>query len=404
MSQTRSWMAVPALAVGVLLLAGAPAFAADTATIYDVTQEGLTSADGQKLADAYGIPNSVAANGAFTYTGKAFGAGPAEDGRRGQGRGRPPDRLAGARHPPRCESLRPLSDAVGAAPRRRAARRSPASAATSRPSRPSAHTELTTANNDGKTTGKYALDTSVSYNLTLGGLPATGQGAKLRITFAGDGSVTQLSSAIRQLDAGKQAIIISSDEAAEGAAPRSTRRTSARPRRRSATGLSAELGRASSRSSPTYTCNPVGGEGTQANRLRPGRPGRRAEATFKASLRDGGVDAARPTSPAAPRPTATSGRRRRRCSSTTPARSVAYKRAPRDGKLTGEGLTLEVTDANGLTATATGVFEGDGELRGAPTRAAAASASSRSARPTSASSRPSTSGSARRTPRSASRT
>ncbi len=60
-SPARPWMAVPALAVGVLLLTGASAFAADTATIYNVTQEGMTSADGQKLADAYGIPNSVAA-------------------------------------------------------------------------------------------------------------------------------------------------------------------------------------------------------------------------------------------------------------------------------------------------------------------------------------------------------
>src|SRR3954464_9221144 len=76
MSQTRPWMAVPALAVGVLLVAGAPAFAADTATIYDVTQEGLSSADAQKLADTYGIPNSIAENGAFSYTGKAFGQVP----------------------------------------------------------------------------------------------------------------------------------------------------------------------------------------------------------------------------------------------------------------------------------------------------------------------------------------
>src|SRR6188472_3456264 len=76
LSPARPWMAVPALAVGVLLLTGASAFAADTATIYNVTQEGMTSADGQKLADAYGIPNSVAANGAFAYTGKGFGEVP----------------------------------------------------------------------------------------------------------------------------------------------------------------------------------------------------------------------------------------------------------------------------------------------------------------------------------------
>src|SRR3954451_18376845 len=72
----RAWMAVPALAAGVLLLAGSPAFAADTVPIYNVTQEGMTADQGAKLADAFGIPNSVQADGAFAYTAKNFGAVP----------------------------------------------------------------------------------------------------------------------------------------------------------------------------------------------------------------------------------------------------------------------------------------------------------------------------------------
>ena len=109
MSQTRSWMAVPALAAGVLLLAGAPAFAADTATIYNVTQEGMTSAEGQKLADAFGIPNSVADNGAFTYTGKAFGAVPHKQVASGKDEsGRPT--VSEALDIPALQSLRPLAD------------------------------------------------------------------------------------------------------------------------------------------------------------------------------------------------------------------------------------------------------------------------------------------------------
>jgi Family of unknown function (DUF6345) len=46
---------------------------------------------------------------------------------------------------------------------------------------------------------------------------------------------------------------------------------------------------------------------------------------------------------------------------------VSYERAPRDGKLSGESLTLTVTDANGLTATATGAFAGDGSVEVAST-------------------------------------
>ena len=106
MSQTRSWMAVPALAAGVLLLAGAPAFAADTATIYDVSQEGLTPAEGQKLADSFGIPNSVSDNGAFTYTGKSFGAVPHKQVSSGKDEsGRPT--VSNALDIPALESIRP---------------------------------------------------------------------------------------------------------------------------------------------------------------------------------------------------------------------------------------------------------------------------------------------------------
>lgn len=68
--------AVPALAAGVYVLAGAPAFAADTAPIYTVTQEGMTSDQGAKLADALQIPNSVQADGSFSYIGSAFDAVP----------------------------------------------------------------------------------------------------------------------------------------------------------------------------------------------------------------------------------------------------------------------------------------------------------------------------------------
>jgi hypothetical protein len=112
---------------------------------------------------------------------------------------------------------------------------------------------------------------------------------------------------------------------------------------------------------PAYTCNPLGGESAQANRQVSAVQGASPQATFKAQLRDGLVTGAADVSGG------TAPYSYKWASSTTVLdhntdEKVEYKRAPRDGKLTGEGLTLEVTDANGLSATATGVFAGDSEI------------------------------------------
>src|SRR5204862_5192488 len=61
------------------------------------------------------------------------------------------------------------------------------------------HSELTIADREGRTQLKRPLDTQVTFQLSLGGLPADGQGSKLRITFAADGSVTQLSDSLRKI-------------------------------------------------------------------------------------------------------------------------------------------------------------------------------------------------------------
>src|SRR5690349_20070083 len=170
----RAWMTVPALAAGALMLAGTPAFAADTAPIYNVTQEGMTSAEGAKLADAFGIPNSVAPSGAFGYTSPAFGqvpqkqaeAGKDESGRATQSQALDMDAL---------KAIRPLSDA--AASRQSARLLSLVGLSPDLKAEPSiSHTELSLSDREGKLTDKYALDTAVSYKFTLGGLPVDGQG------------------------------------------------------------------------------------------------------------------------------------------------------------------------------------------------------------------------------------
>ncbi len=358
---TRSWMAVPALVAGVVLLAGAPAFAADTATIYNVTQEGMSSAEAQKLADAYGIPNSLSPSGAFSYTGEKFGAVPHKtvgDPHKDES-GQPV--ASQALDIPALQALRPLSDKAALA--RAATLAELSGLGGDLKAVPTiSHAELTTSDAEGKPTAKYALDTSVSYDMTLGGLPVSGQGAKLRITLAGDGSVTQISSFVRKLERGKQASIISSSEAAKAcAALYADDVRQGTPTLGYAFPALDAAGKGVQQILPTYTCNASGGNGPQANRLVPAVQGTAPEATFKATLRDGvvngQVEAKGGLAPYS----------YKWASSTTvidenTGEKVSYKRAPRDGKLTGEGLTVEVTDANGITATATGAFAGDGSI------------------------------------------
>jgi hypothetical protein len=344
------------IGAGALLLGAGTAQAADTAPVYHVKQEGLTADQGAKLADAFGITNARQDDGAFSYVGKEFAQVPLL--KIGTGKdeaGRPTvsqsiDRRALAQ-------LEPISFAQA---REQAAKLLDlADLSSDLRAIPSySHAELTLSDRAGKPTSETPLDTSVSFRLELGGLPATGQGAKLRVTFAGDGSVTQLSTATRRLAPGKQAIIISSDEAAKacsalyGADVRQATPTLGY--------VLPPLG-AVKQIFPSYTCNPVGGDGPQANRVVAAVEGASPTATFKASLRDSSVEAAADVSGG------TAPYSYKWASSTTVLEkntdaSLSYIRSPRDGKLTGEGLTLEVTDANGLTATATGIFEGDGAI------------------------------------------
>ena len=185
----RAWMAVPALAAGALLLAGAPAFAADTAPVYNVTQEGMTSTRPRRSPTPSASRTHCSRRRVRLHVGgvahvpnSASASGKDEDGNATTSQALDMDAL---------QSIKPLPDATAA----RAGSQLLAltgSARTSRRRRRLAHgAELSDAK--GKLTDRFPLDTAVSYNLTLGGLPVTGQGAKLRIAFAGDGSVTQLS-------------------------------------------------------------------------------------------------------------------------------------------------------------------------------------------------------------------
>jgi hypothetical protein len=357
-------MAVPALAAGALLLAGSPAFAAGTAPIYDVTQEGMTSSEGAQLADAFGIPNSVQPNGAFAYSSAGFGQVPQKAVGKGKDEsGRPT--LSQAIDTDALKSLRPLSDASASSLGSKLVSLTGLTADLK--AEPSiSHTELSLSDRGGKPTGTYALDTAVSYKLTLNGLPVDGQGAKLRIAFAGDGSVTQLSSALRKLQRGKEVPIITPAEAAQSCA--ALYGADVRQGEPTLGYLLPELAakEASGKGPvqqifPIYTCNPSAGTGTQANRQVPAVQGVGPKFGFTATLRAGVVsgdpDVSGGTAPYSYKWSSSSS-----LIGASGDPHVEYKRSPRDGKLAGETLTLEVTDANGLTATASASFPGDGSV------------------------------------------
>jgi hypothetical protein len=354
-------MAVPALAAGVLLLAGSPAFAADTAPIYKVTQEGMTADQGAKLADAFGIPNSVQPNGAFAFTAKNFGAVPQKavgEGKDEAGRATTSLALDTAA----LDRLKPLSDA--AALERAGQLVDLAGLSPDLKAEPSvSNTELTTSDAKGETTGSYALDTAVSYKLTLNGLPVTGQGAKLRITLDGDGSVTQLSESLRSLQRGDEVPIVSPDAAQKNCA--ALYGGDVRQAAPTLGYLMPPLGSVQA-IYPVYTCNPSTETGDQAHRQVPAVLGAAPAATLRMAMKGDQVSAAvAPTGGTAPYSYKWSS------SSTVldpnDGSRVSYQRTSRSAPAGPEAVTVEVTDANGLSSTATATLDADGSVSKAST-------------------------------------
>ena len=345
---------------GALLLIAQPASAApDTAPIYKVTQEGLSADQGAKLADSFGIPNVLQANGAFSYAERRVRPGSAPPGRRGEGRVRPAHPDAGDRHP------RSRSDQ--AAERRRGARAGPGSSIDLVGLSPDfradpsvSHAKLTLSDRAGRPTSETALDTAVSFKFELGGLPVSGQGAKLRVTFAGDGSVTQLSDSLRGLERSDDVPIISPDEAQKACS--ALYDTGVRQGEPTLGYLLPALG-AVEAIYPHYTCNPSTDEGNQAHRQVPAVDGAAPQVTVKAARSGAKIlasaDASGGTGPYT----------FRWSSSTTTlddndGSAIAYERSPRGRATAGEDVTLEVTDVNGLTSTASVSLPGDGTVEG----------------------------------------
>ena len=334
---------------GVALVAAQPASAAETAPIYRVTQEGMTADEGARLADAYRIPNALQENGAFGYVGEEFAKVPMRQVATGEDEsGRPTD--SEGLDTRALAELKPIGAGEAL---ERASWLTELIGLTDLELNPKvSHAKLTLSDRAGKPTSQYALDTTVSHDLTLGGLPATGQGAKLRITFAPDGTVTQLSSSLRKLEKAGEEPIIPSDEARK--ACEQLYDTGVQQGEPTLGYLLPALG-AVETIYPSYTCNPSSERGQQAHLQVPAVEGigpkakievsRSGEKILGEAAGDGSVYKWSSSSTAL---------------TDNEGEQIAYERRPRGKTTDAETVTLEVTDRNGLSATASVTLDGDG--------------------------------------------
>jgi len=365
-SNIRLAAAMSLALVGGMVLPPAAAHAAETAGVFAVVQEGLTQSEGEALGKAYGIPNALETTGAFSYVDTAtFNAVPLVDVAKGedeQGRAT----LSQAVDVDRLRAVKPVSAEAALAKSKQLvelAGISPDMKLTTEVS----NSRLTLADANGRPSVEQALDTTVSGHLTLDGLPVTGQGAKLRITFAPDGTVSQLSHALRQVARTGTVPVIDVAEAAKACAalyPAGTRQQTP------TLGYQfPELGAVEANGKgtvstifPQYTCNPVAESGTLAHRLVPAVPGAAPSGKLAAKRSGESVEATVSVSGGTAPYTYAWSSSSTVLDDSQGGDSIAYQRAPRDAKAdASEQLTVEVTDANGLAATATVTLDGDGD-------------------------------------------
>ncbi|MBT0774089.1 hypothetical protein KIH74_34405 [Kineosporia sp. J2-2] len=327
-----------------------------TATVYQVVQEGLTATDAETLARTAGIGNALRPDGSFSYTDpERFARVPTSFLREGKDESGLPTAsesvdfaaLARIKAPSddvalrRAKEVLPVPKGYGA-------------------QTVIGHTTVDHRATREKTTRSYQIDTTVSYQLTLGGIPVVGPGAKARASFAGDGTVIQLSQAVRQVEASGQVPIVSpataqkSCTALYGDAVKQD--TPVLGYYASALGATEADGKGTvTKLVPHYICRPTGAieqDSRYGGKLVAAAPALAPTVTLKASGDGTTVSAAAGvrggTAPYAYRWASSSVQ----LDGEKP--EIAYTPAQRD-RLTRssvEALTVTVTDADGLTSTA----------------------------------------------------
>jgi hypothetical protein len=335
--------------------------------VYAVVQEGLTADEGARLAETFRTENALHANGLFSYVDAArFGQVPLteagrpvrdESGRLTQAQGIDHAALAKMSPVPDEKALEygkhlvevsELSEDLVAKPS-------------------ISHTELTLTGSDNRVNRVVPLDTVVNYSFELGGLPVTGQGAKLRLTLGPDGTVTQLQNALRKVERRGTVPVIGIRAALDACAALYGREV----KQDTPTlgyqfpELTATEGNGKGTVGtilPQYTCNPIAESGTQAHRLVPAVRGSAPTGKLTASREGNAVHAAvYIDGGTAPYSFTWSSSSTTLPSERRDGDSVSYQRTPRSRVDTGETVSVEVTDANGLSVTASLTLDADGD-------------------------------------------
>jgi hypothetical protein len=352
-------LSIGLLTGGSAVAVAAQAPAVDSAATYTVVQEGLTEPEGAALAKTFKIANALREDGGFSYVADSFGQVPqavAGEGRDEEDRAT----VSQALDLKALSAVKPISDGAAI---ERARQLLDGLGGELKASARVSHTELTLSDRNDRVTSTHPLDTTVTYGLELGGLPVSGQGAKLRITFAPDGSVSQLARSARQVKQSGTTAVISPAEATKACAavyPAGTRQ------------LEPTLGyqfpaltaeRANGKGTvdticPQYTCNPVAETGNLAHRLVPAVPGSAPAGTVHAD-RSGNTVKAEVVVSGGTEPYTYRWSSSSTVLSDQSEPTVAFERAPRKED-SDETVTVEVTDANGLAATASVQLDQDG--------------------------------------------
>ena len=344
----------------------APPGAVTTATVYQVVQEGLVAGQGGQISQTFGIPNALESDGSFVFVDpKRFNAvphvslGTSTDPKNGQPAAIQATDVNALAKVPILGDQAALSSASRLL---RAVGLSGDYSAT-----PSV-THTTTTLDSGGTKTAYPLDTVVTYRLALGGLPVTGQGGKLRVTFAGDGSVTELTATPRAVRPAGTVSVISVDAAAAACAALygPTVKQDAPTLGYDFPALTAVRGGGQGTVRnlfPQYTCNPIGQQGAQAGRLIPAVAGSAPQGTMTASRSGTAVTASvgGVSGGVGPYTYKWSSSTTAIPSSANGGTTLSYTRAPR-AAATDERVTLQITDTDGLSATATVDLPGDGTV------------------------------------------
>jgi Family of unknown function (DUF6345) len=336
-------------------LGASPAAAAPlTAPVYKVVQEGLTPEGGAQLARSARIGNALQEDGSFAFVDTArFGVVPSTAVGRGVDESQRPT-VSQAVDFTALGKITTLSDAE-AAERAKALLVPPAGyGATATVG----HTTVDQSDARGKLLRSANLDTTVSYQLSLAGRPVVGPGAKLRASFGGDGSVLQLTQAVRTVEASDSVEIIDPEKAKAGCTALYGRGVEQNEPTLGYYAPALTASKASGKGTvqlltPHYICQPVGvaEDSRLGGKLVPAAPSLSPSVTVKAGGDGRTVTAeASATGGTAPYRFAWSSSSATLDSTGQGAR-VQY--APNSRFKATEQLTATVTDANGVVTTAT---------------------------------------------------